>query len=142
MLVGAMIVLLTMIAIPSYKSYVLRSHRALSQVMLLELAAKQEAQALQKGRYATALTSLVGSENSNANNFFLNRKGQITKTLNGMGDSIYVIELLDASATSFLLSATALGDQANDKNCAVITLASNGPKSARNDRGENSASCW
>lgn len=142
MLVSVMIVLLSMVAIPSYKSHVLRSQRALSQGMLLDLASKQEAQALRKGRYATALSALVGSDHSNASHFFLNRQGQITKTLNGMGASIYKVELLNASENSFLLRATALGEQAKDKACAVLTLASSGEKGAQSHRGENPPHCW
>ncbi|PTU33246.1 type IV pilin protein [Stenotrophobium rhamnosiphilum] len=142
LIAGMIMAVLTAIAVPNYQSYVLRSNRALAQGMLSDLSGKQEAQALNQGKYATNLSALLGSNNTNATHFFLNRQGQISKTLNGSGSSIYKIELLDPSAASFTLHAAAVGTQEKDKDCRTFALTSVGQKSATAFNGATSARCW
>ena len=142
LLVGVMIAVLATVAIPTYRTYLLRSNRTLGQGVLYDLVSRQELQFLRNGKYASELPVLMGSDNSNAQHFFLSRNGHIAKTLDGSGTSIYKIELLEASTTSYLLSATAVGDQANDKDCEVLTLASSGQKNATASRSGNASNCW
>jgi len=142
LIAGMILAVLAAIAVPSYQNHVLRSNRALAQGMLSDLSLKQEARALHQGRYATDLSILLGSDNSNTTHFFSNRRGQISKTLNGNGSSIYKIELLDPSAISFTLRATAVGRQENDMDCKTFTLTSVGQRTAAAFNGADSPRCW
>lgn len=142
LLAGLMMALLATIAVPSYKTYMLRSNRAVGQGMLSNLVIQQELQFLRSGRYASDFSMVLGSDNSNADYFFLSRSGQIAKALNGNGASIYKVELLDASATAFVLSATTIGDQAKDKDCAVLMLVSSGQKTASASQDGDASNCW
>ncbi|MES2491536.1 MAG: type IV pilin protein [Pseudomonadota bacterium] len=142
LIAGMIMAVLTAIAVPSYQGHVMRSNRALAQGMLSDLSLKQEAQALQHGQYAVDISALLGSGNTNATHFFLNRHSQISKALNGNGASIYKIELLEPSAASFTLRATAVGTQEKDKDCRMFTLTSVGLKSAVAFNDANSPQCW
>ena len=57
LLVGPAVAVLAAIAVPSYRQYVLRSHRAEAKTALLNVAAAQERFYLQNNTYTTDLTS-------------------------------------------------------------------------------------
>ena len=120
MIVVAIIGLLAGIAIPMYQSHILRSHRADAQTVLLDLAARQERFIAQSpAGYATDISG------SGANGLNLGR----TTSREG-----YYNLTMAANASSYLLTATATGGQANDTDCTTITFSSTGVKSP----GE----CW
>ena len=137
-----MIVVLAAISIPAYQDHILRSNRALAKTTLLELASQQEAYALQHSTYAVDLSVLLGNELANVNTFFLSRDGGKAKALNGSGNSIYKCELLEATATSFNLRASAVGTQLNDRHCQSLTLSSKGQRTAAAGQKEDHSICW
>lgn len=137
-----MIAVLAALSVPAYQNHILRSNRALAKTTLIELASQQEAYALQHNAYATNLSTLLGNNQANINNFFLSRDGKKAKTLNSDSSSIYEFELLDTTATSFNLRAHAVGSQLHDQNCQSLTVNSKGQRTAIAHRGGDFSACW
>lgn len=121
MIVVLILGILSSIAIPSYRDYVLRSKRVEAQSALLNFAAQQE-------RYFSR-TNAYGS---------LNDVGMPASTENGL----YALSVVRSAFGGvpnlrYTLTATAQNTQANDSACAVITLTSTGVKG-----GTTAGECW
>ncbi len=133
---------LTILAVPVYQHHTLRSNRMLAKAVLADLSVQQEAYALHHNRYANDLGALLGSDQVNATSFHINREGKKTRAIDGNGSSIYAIELLNATATSFDLKATAEGVQARDQECQSLSLNSRGQRRAVAREGADPSNCW
>lgn len=118
MITVAVIGILAAIAVPSYKEYVLRSHRVEAQNQLSEAAAKQERYRAQNGVYVKADADLPKLQ--------LMPSQPVRYTLTVTGDNGYT------------LKATRVDSQ--DKKCGVFTLDANGTK-AMEARG-SVEDCW
>lgn len=118
--VVAIVALLATIAIPSYRQFVLRSHRAEATVALLALAAAQEKHYLQNNTYTDELTDAPPDG-----------LGLQATTENGY----YDIEITEADADGFSATATATGGQADDGDCPSFSIDQAGT------RGGNDG-CW
>jgi type IV pilus assembly protein PilE len=121
--VVAMVALLVTIAVPSYRSYLLRSHRVEAKAALLGLAAAQERFYLQHHRYAADADLATAPP-----------AGLGLRTASERG--LYAIAIDAADAGGFTASATAIGRQADDVQCTVFTLNQTDAK------GGTSAECW
>ena len=120
--VVAIVALLATIAIPSYRQFVMRSHRAEAKSALLNLAAAQEKFYLQNNTYTAALDDAPPDG-----------LGLLATTENGH----YTIAIDDdADAETFTATATAAGGQADDTHCATFTIDQAGARTA------TSADCW
>jgi type IV pilus assembly protein PilE len=115
--------LLASIAVPSYRQYVMRAHRAEAKSALLNLAAAQEKFYLQNNTYAddAALTDAPPDG-----------LGLSDTTENGY----YSIEITAADADGFSATATAEDGQADDARCATFTIDQAGARTA------TSGDCW
>ncbi len=115
--------ILAAIAIPSYRQYVLRSHRAEGKTALLNLAAAQEKFYLQNNTYATnALLTTAPPAGLGFN----------ATTKNGW----YTLSITGGDTTGYTATATATGAQAADSTCATLTVNQVGVRTA------TTASCW
>jgi len=126
MITLVIVAILAGIAVPSYRNYVLRSHRIEATAALLKVAAAQEKFYLQNNTYTDNVGDVAGlgfSTTDDTDNFV---------TDNGW----YTITVTDADNEGFTLTAEAEGDQANDTDCTDFTLESSGAKSASGD------GCW
>ena len=123
MIVVALVAVLASIALPSYRSYVIRTHRTEATTALLGIAAAQEKFYLQNNRYA------IDDELAVAPPAGL---GILATTENGW----YTLEITAADTETFTAEATAVGGQADDSHCATFTLNAVGEKDAAND------DCW
>lgn len=125
MIVVVVIAVLASIAIPSYRQYVLRSHRVEAKAALLNLAAAQEKFYLQNNTYATDSQLATAPPNG---------LGLSTPTEHGW----YEIDIIAADATGFSATATATSTdgQDTDTHCMSFTIDSTGLKTATN------ADCW
>jgi type IV pilus assembly protein PilE len=122
-IVVAIVALLATVAAPGYRSHLLRSHRVEAKAALLGLAVAQERFYLQHNRYA------ADAELSAAPPAGL---GLPTTTERGL----YALAIDAADAAGFTASATAIGRQADDAQCAVLTL------NQTDEKGATSAGCW
>lgn len=119
----AIIAILAGVAYPSYMQHVLKSKRSEAQSTLVDIANRQEMYYLDHHQYATNLATDLGLS---ANPFI---------TDNGY----YSIATSSAKATAdFTLTATAIGTQAADTECATLSITQNLAKSA----STGNDSCW
>ena len=143
--------ILAAIALPSYRSYVLRSNRALVRAMLVDIAAKMEVESLRTGgtypsNFNFYLADTAGTL-MNEGSFFITSQGVV------IGDSVdagyeravYEIELANPSpdagalAHSFKLTASAVHGQRDDVRCRTLALSSTGLRTPAPTAGED---CW
>ena len=123
MIVIVVLAVLVGIAVPSYRQYILRTHRVEAKSALLNLMANQEKFYLQNNTYAgDALLDDAPPAGL----------GLSATTENGW----YTLAITAADATGFSATATAAGDQAVDTHCATFTIDQAGVKTATN------ADCW
>jgi type IV pilus assembly protein PilE len=134
MVVLLIVALLASVAVPSYRQYVLRSHRAEAKTALLNVAAAQERFYLQNNTYTTDLTSAATASPPGLGQSDYGAAAGV-QTENGW----YMLAVTAANGTAFSVTATAIGSQADDTKCTTFTLTSAGVKSAT---GTASAECW
>jgi len=133
--VGAVVAILASIAVPSYRSYVLRANRAEGRAALLALATAQEKFYLQCNNYAATLEPGSAADCDAGNLQFP------TSSERGY----YAITVTAADETGWTAKAEPAGDspQINDEKCQWFELTSTGAKSARTSAGIlNNGECW
>ena len=122
MIVLVIVAILVALAYPSYIQYVRKSKRGEAQQLLLNWSINQEI-------WRSNHTTYAG-----------------TGDLPAPTNDHYAFDTVNApTATTYVLSATASGDQMKDTarngtSCAVLNLSSNGKKYSEND--ETLFSCW
>jgi type IV pilus assembly protein PilE len=135
-LIVAMVIVATLaaIAIPSYSSYVLKSHRTEAKSALLDLASLEERYFSTANLYSQTPTDL--GYNAAATPF-------------PVGSGWYNITALTttlpappATTATYIITATAVGQQANDTACATFTINSAGQQSATGTDPNASVDCW
>ena len=126
MIVIVILGVLFAISIPTYRDYVLRSHRTDAHSALLNIASRQERFVAQNNTYATTAqlspTSGLGLGT--------------TASPDGYYDMSVAACAGGSIATCYVLTATATGEQTNDTECLTITYNSAGVK------GGTTANCW
>lgn len=131
--------ILAAIAIPSYRSFIVKGNRAVAQRALIELATKQEARFLRAHQYATTLTQL-GLASDNA--YKIDKRGAVTASAT---QALYEINMPTTGA-AFVLTAVAVGKQAeHDPRCLRFVVNASGARTAFNatSGGTNTtAECW
>lgn len=130
MIVIIVIGTLAAIAVPSYRSYVLRTHRTEARTALLNLAAAQEKFYLENNTYATNAVLTTAPPAG---------LGLQTTTENGW----YTIAIANgANAANFSATATATGEQTADTDCSTFSITALGVKTATKQGGTASTVCW
>ncbi|MDR3393176.1 MAG: type IV pilin protein [Sulfuriferula sp.] len=124
MIVVAIVAILAAIALPSYQSYVLKSHRTTAVNALMDLASREARYYTTNNVYTNSLVTLGYAADptpvSDANNYY------------------YDLSITAANATSFSLQAAPTGNQANDT-CGTFTYTDLGVKGV----GAGTVSdCW
>jgi type IV pilus assembly protein PilE len=109
--VVTVIVILLMIALPSYQAHIRRSHRASAESHLMDIAAHQQQYLFDNRAYAADLATLNMTTPSDVSGF-------------------YAISIAIAAGPppSFTLTATPTGSQALDLGGAALTLSNTGAK--------------
>ena len=125
MIVVAIVAIIASIAYPSYQAQVLQTRRADAHASLTDISARQERHMAQRNSYARNF-------GPNANGLGLETQANRNSTLSN--DEFYSITIaLDATCGAntcpYVITATAIGAQAQDTECATITLSSTGVKS-------------
>lgn len=115
MIVIAVVAILVALALPSYTQYVRKANRGEAQQLLLNWANNQELWRAAHTTYADASTALGVPTHEK-----------------------YTFTVTGTSATAYLLTATAIGDQAADKDkgtsCTALTMNQSNTKTP--------ADCW
>jgi type IV pilus assembly protein PilE len=123
MIVVAIVIILTAVAVPNYNRQVLRSHRTDAKSALLRVAAEQEKFYLQNNSYGDL---------DDLNN---------PTTDNGW----YTLAIPVANATTFTVTATATagGPQVFDEDCITFSLNAAGTRGALDSEdADNTEVCW
>lgn len=133
MIVVAVIAILTAVAIPNYRQFVLRSHRSEAIIALTEMANLQEKFYSGNNRYIITSASIAPSlfyPTATPNSYYLLSAGAPT----GGGNQGYT------------LTATYNGTQTADTACKTFTLDNVGRKAATNSSDATSTAitqkCW
>jgi type IV pilus assembly protein PilE len=122
--------ILASIAIPSYRKYLLRSHRGDATTALLRLQAAQEKHMLQYGVYVTTTANIPNAHSAGG------------LGLGTTSDQGYYNLALAATATGYTATATptASGGQLDDLHCRTYTVDENGVKRAFDTSSADSSS--
>jgi type IV pilus assembly protein PilE len=125
LMIAIMIVgILLAISIPSYRDYVLRGQRSDGHSALLDIAGRQERFVAQNNTYTILIAEPAG----------LNM-GITTSSDEHYNMSVEACDD-DTIATCYVITATAVGSQAGDADCATITYDSTGDKTGTTEE------CW
>jgi len=124
MIVVVVISILSALAISSYRSYAVRTHRTDAQRTLIDLAGRQERFFYSHNVYTSTLADLSG-----------------TSTMVGNGE-YYTISIPSASSTDYTITATAVGNQQRDDAlCQTLSLERSGTQSSTGSTA-NDPKCW
>ncbi|MFI3188898.1 MAG: type IV pilin protein [Methylococcales bacterium] len=136
MIAVSIIGILARIAIPSYSSYIAKGKRADAQGALVSLANAMEQWNIEKGDYLGAAGTTASPTNTGSPAIF-----SATVPIGG-GTATYNLTISAATATSYTLTATRTGSQANDK-CGNLTLTNTGVKGVTSaTTGYDATTCW
>lgn len=135
-LVVVMIIIgiLTAIAVPSYRNYVLRSQRSDAKDAVLALATQQEKHYLQCNTYATSIAGATNCAAGQLQGAAASKNGWYTLTIPGAG-----------TATTYRVQATAIAgqNQYQDKACRSFSVTQAGVRTALSaSNTDNTAECW
>ncbi len=142
-LVVAMVIIATLaaIAIPSYSSYVLKSHRTEAKGALLDLAASEERYYSTNNQYTTN-PQLLGYPAASAP-FAIGTGGYYMVEQIGLNPPVAPSGTSVGSPATFTITANAVGNQLKDTACFAYTVSSSGQQTAQNSAlADNSAACW
>jgi len=119
--------ILAMIAIPSYRQYIMRANRAEAKNALLQLQTNQERYYLQNRTYGT-MAQLIAANLGSATS----ERGTYTLTITA-----------GPNATTFTATATptpgAVVDMTTDAQCTTFSITAQGVRTAT---GTTAATCW
>ncbi len=126
LIVVAILGVLAAIALPAYENSVLRSGRAEAKGELMIVASDQERFFSSNNSFVLDATPLVTTD------------GTTRTTENGLYDITVAVGATGNIATSFIATATAVGQQTADA-CATLTISNTGVRGATGDTADE---CW
>lgn len=147
MIAIAIIGILAGIAYPSYQSYLLRAKRSDGVVALNALQQAQERFRGSCRSYATKLSSVATVCDRTLNIYSIKDAGANGSFEVLSPDGNYKAIITSADTQGYVLTATALGAQANDTECKYLILTVNnanphGVKTSKDSSGTLSTGCW
>ena len=120
LIVVAIVGILAAVAGPAWNDQVIKSRRADARNTLLAAQIEQEQYRANNLTYATSMSAMgMGSFDSTSRDY-------------------YRLEVVSADATSFLITATPNGNQANDSTCNAFAVRQTGPEHS----SYAALSCW
>jgi type IV pilus assembly protein PilE len=119
----------TAIALPSYRESVLKTNRSDAQISIAGLATLQERFYFQHNRYTGDFSELLDSGEEGEP--ILSEKGHYSIAL-----------AVTPNGREWTMEATAINKQAEDNNCARMSVTSKGKKTSHNSSNAVSADCW
>lgn len=134
MIVIVIITIISAVAYPAFTRMLLKSHRTEAKVALNEIALAQDRYYTMNGSYGTV--AQLGAAYTEPLNKMTDNDG------NGAPDYYNVVMAPAAPTNAFTLTATAVGTQADDGDCAVFTLNELGVREAQDSGGNDAPRCW
>jgi type IV pilus assembly protein PilE len=128
MIVVVIVGVLAGIAYPSYQKYTMQARRSDGQIALTRIAAAQEKFYSDCSYYAASLATPRGC--------LALATGQLGFGINSPDGHYSLAVAVTASSSQYTATATALGRQADDTDCASLTLNYQGVK------GGTTSNCW
>lgn len=123
MIVLIVVAIISAIAIPSYRDYILRSNRREATAALQKLASLQEDYYSNQLAYTSSLSSL-------------NYPG-ITP------NSLYKLTITTSSTVGYAINAVAINHQTQDTDCRTFTLNGLGERTAKDaSSNDTTQKCW
>jgi type IV pilus assembly protein PilE len=120
LIVVAIVGILAAVAGPAWNDQVIKSRRADARKTLLAAQIEQEQYRANNLTYATSMSAMgMGSFDSTSRDY-------------------YRLEVVSADTTSFLITATPNGNQANDSTCNAFAVRQTGPEHS----GYAALDCW
>ncbi|HCU54452.1 MAG TPA: pilus assembly protein PilE [Gammaproteobacteria bacterium] len=124
MMVVAVVAVLAAVAIPNYRSHVIKSNRAAAESFMQQLRSREEQYVLDARNYTSTIT--LGGLNM-----------QIPNDVN-LNYTVTVVADNTASPPSFLITAVPKNPPQNDTLCGTLTLSSTGAKTSLG----STSLCW
>lgn len=135
MIVVVVVAILASIAVPSYRSYLLRAQRTDATSQLLRIRTAQEKFFLQNNAYATA-GQMTAAPPAGLGLDAISEHGYYDLT-------VAIPDPARPGVVSYLATATARGAQVNDQQCQTFTVNDLGTKMAMDGASTNTtATCW
>jgi type IV pilus assembly protein PilE len=139
MVVVLVITILTMIAVPSYLSATLKSHRAEAKSVLLDLAARQERFMATNGAYSQVPTDMgytgaTWPQNVGSNYYSV--------SLTNFNPAAAGSATTAATPATFTFTATAINGQVKDTQCNTFSITQAGQQTSMNSAAATSTGCW
>jgi type IV pilus assembly protein PilE len=115
MIVVVVVAILAAVGIPSYREYIIRGNRSAAQQFMLSIASRQEQFRLDARSYADSITASTG--------LALNLPSELATryTFSMTTDAAF------PNATTYTITATAIGPQASDGNLTLDHLGTKTP---------------
>lgn len=143
MIVVVILAIIVAIAVPSYRNFVLRSHRTDATAALLKVRTHQERFFLQNNRYAAA--AQLSTAPPAGLGFPLDTGGNPT-TEHGYFRLAMTVPDPGNPGPSFLVTAQASGGQLDDDDCRTLSINDRGVRGATNAGGTTNPAiidnCW
>ncbi|HEY8507357.1 MAG TPA: type IV pilin protein [Steroidobacteraceae bacterium] len=132
MMVCVLVAILASIAIPSYRSYVMRAQRSDATTALLRVQTAQEKLYLDRGRFTTNLTNKPSDPTPGL--------GLPSRSENGY----YLIEIQEQDEGYIAIARPdPAGRQARDTRCAEFSINQSGIRTAKDSNGvDRTNECW
>jgi type IV pilus assembly protein PilE len=141
MVVVLVITILTVIAVPSYLSATLKSHRAEAKSVMLDLAARQERFMATNGAYSQAPSDL-GYTGSTWGTGITVGSGYYSVSLTNFAAASAGTATTAAIPAKFQFTATAINGQTKDTQCNTFTIDQSGLQLSTHSAAATSTGCW
>ncbi|MEY4210410.1 MAG: hypothetical protein RLZ92_790 [Pseudomonadota bacterium] len=133
--------IISVIGFGTYQQYLYKSRRTDGQTSLISLQLAQEQYRNHCPQYATEL----GANSSCSQNLSPTPDGQHTLSASAISTNHYyqlAIQANSANSTTYILTATAIGNQLGDSSCQILSIDQSSNKSARTSTGQIATDCW
>lgn len=137
------VAILAGIAIPSYTNYTLKAHRTDAKSALLDLASLEERYFSVNNAYTADPTQLgyagaVGSAFTVGSGYYT----VLIPTANITAPVLPTAALPGGTPATYLITATAVGRQTSDTECATFSISSTGQQTSTNSATTPTTDCW
>jgi type IV pilus assembly protein PilE len=141
MITVSIVAILAAIAIPSYNAYIRKSRRTDAKSALLDMASLEERYFSSNNAYSSNPTDLGYATTTPP--IFISTDYTVTSANFNVTQAIAGGAGVTPKVATYSFTATPVGDQVNDTQCASFTVTSGGGQTATNSaNADNTQTCW